>query len=117
MEFRINTDNGFPVDAVMQLYFADENNVILDSLLIPAQQVLAAAPVGPGPDYRVTQPTHARVEARIEQPRLMNLEPTKKVFVVAKCATIYNGTQIVKIYSDYALDVRVGVRAQFKVDF
>jgi hypothetical protein len=37
--------------------------------------------------------------------------------VVAKLATISNGTQIVKIYSDYLLDVRLGARAKFKVNF
>ncbi len=117
MQFRINTENGFPVDGMMQLYFADENMVILDSLLIPAQQVINAAPVGAAPDYRVTGSVHALVETTIEQPRLMNLEPTKKVIVVAKLATIYNGTQIVKIYSDYFLDVRLAARAKFKVEF
>ncbi len=117
MMFRINTENGFPVDGIMQLYFADENDVILDSLLIPAQQTITAAPVGPGPDYRVTEPRFARVEAVIEQPRLGGLAPTAKIIVLGKLNTYSNGTQIVKIYSDYYLDVRLGARAIFNVEF
>lgn len=115
MSFRVNTDNGFPVDGIMQVYFLDQNNVILDSLLVPAQQVISAAAVGAAPDYRVTTHATARVESRIDQPRLTNLEPTQKIVVLAKLATISNGTQIVKIYSDYSLDVRIGVRAKFNV--
>jgi hypothetical protein len=118
LEFRINTDNGFPVDGIMQLYFLDPNGVILDSVLIdPTLQVINAAPVGPAPDYRVTGSRQARVVARIEQPRLVNLEPTSQCVVWAKLWTVSNGTEIVKIYSDYFLDVRVGVHAKFNVDF
>jgi|GEM_PF-456807 len=117
MSFRVNTDNYFPVDGTIQVYFLDGSNVILDSLLIPAQQVIHAAPVGAGPDYRVTTAVHAMVESRIDQPRLTNLEPTRKVVVVGKLATISNGTQIVKIYSDYYLDFRLGIRAKFNVEF
>lgn len=117
MLFRVNTDNGFPVDGTMQVYFLDGGNNVLDSLLIPSQQVIAAAPVGPGPDYRVTGTVPARVETIIEQPRLSNLEPTKRIVVVARLATITNGTEIVKIYSDYFLDVRMAARAKFNVNF
>ncbi len=117
MSFRVNTLNGFPVDGTMQVYFLDGANNILDSLLIPSQQVIAAAPVGPGPDYRVTSTVPARVEATIEQARLLNMEPTKKIVVLARLATLSNGTEIVKIYSDYSLDVRLGARAKFNVNF
>jgi hypothetical protein len=117
MMFRVNTDNGFPVDGIMQVYFLDGSNNVLDSLLVPAQQVISAAPVGPGPDYRVTGPVHAMVETTLEQPRLMNLEPTKKIVVLARLATISNGSEIVKIYSDYNLDVRLAARAKFNVNF
>ena len=116
MSFRVNTENGFPVDGTMQVYFLDENNLLLDSLLIPAQQVINAAPVGAGPDYRVSSTVHAMVEARIDQPRLSNLAGTTQVVVLARLATVSNGTQIVKIYSDYYLDVRLGARAQFSFD-
>lgn len=116
MSFRVNTENGFPVDGTMQVYFLDENNQLLDSLLIPAQQVISAAPVGPAPDYRVTSTVHSMVETRIDQPRLSNLSTTAKVLVLARLATLSNGTQIVKIYSDYYLDVRLGGRAQFTFD-
>jgi hypothetical protein len=119
MSIRVNTENGFPVDGKLQIYFLDDNNVIIDSLFLVEsdQQVINAAPVGAGPDYRVTQSSSKMTEVRLEQPRLTGLEPTAKIVVLGRMATIQNGTELVKIYSDYLLDVRLGARAKFNVNF
>jgi hypothetical protein len=117
MSFRINADNGFPVDAVMQIYFLSASNVFLDSLLIPAQQVISAAHVGSAPDYRVTDKIHTYTEATISQPRLNNLDPTEKILIRAQCNTVNTGSELTKFYSDYTLDVKLAARAKFSIPF
>ena len=112
---RFNIENHFPVDAVVQAYFLDENDVILDSLITPPELIVTAAPVGLGPEYRVTSSTFKRTETRIEQPRISRLKPTTKIVFLGKMATISSGTELVKIYSDYYLDVRLAVRAGFNI--
>lgn len=115
--FRINTNNGFPVDAIQQVYFLNEHGVILDSLLVPEQQVVIAAPVGGAPDYRVTEFRHKLTEATIYQDRLVNLKGTKKALIKARLNTLNAGSQQVKIYSDYILELRVAFRAKFRINY
>ncbi|MEI6766208.1 MAG: hypothetical protein WCM76_11235 [Bacteroidota bacterium] len=117
MTFRINADNGFPVDAVMQIYFLSASNVFLDSLLIPAQQVISAAHVGSAPDYRVYDKIHTYTETTISQPRLNNLNPTEKILIRAVCNTVNNGSELTKFYSEYTLDVKLAARAKFSIPF
>jgi len=115
IDFRINTTNGFPVDATIQLYFMDKFNNVLDSMLTPAQQSLTAALADGSPDYLVYQSSHKLTESHFVKSRLTNLKTTEKVLVRASLKTAQSGTQIVKFYSFYNLEVRVGVRAKFNV--
>jgi hypothetical protein len=118
LSFRISAENGFPVEAIEQIYFLDEQDNVLDSILAPGTQVLLAAPVGPGPDYRVTGKTSKITDAIIEQPRISNLKSVKKVVFYSHCSTIgAQNNQIVKMYSDYYVDVHMSARAKFHVNF
>lgn len=112
VKFKINTDNGFPIDARVQLYFVDSLYHKIDSLLSPFEQVVFAAPIGPPPEYRVTASNHKYVETMIYKDRLTNLKNTYKILVYTRLATINGGASIVKIYSDYTIDVKVGIQAQ-----
>ncbi len=112
VKFKINTDNGFPIDARVQIYFVDSLYHKIDSLLSPFEQIIYAAPIGPSPDYRVTSTNHKYVETTVYKNRLTNLKNTYKMFVYSKLATINNGASTVKIYSDYNIDVKLGIQAQ-----
>jgi hypothetical protein len=112
IKFKINTDNGFPIDARVQIYFVDSLYNKIDSLLAPFEQIIFAAPIGPPPDYRVTATNHKYVETTIYKNRLTALKNTDKMLIYSKMATINNGTSIVKIYSNYSIDVKLGVQVQ-----
>lgn len=113
--FKINTDNGFPVDASMQVYFADSNYTKIDSLLVPIQQVISSAAVGPPPDLKVISPTHKLTTTRIEHDRIIGLKNVKYLFIFAKLDTYdASNNTIIKMYSDYNLDVKIGMQAQIK---
>jgi hypothetical protein len=112
--FKINTMNGFPVDATMQIYFADSVYNVKDSLLLPLDQVIASGVVGSPPDYKVIAPTHKYVSSLMDKSRLAHLNDVSKLLVYCKLATVNNGNDIVKFYSDYNVDVKVGVQAQAK---
>lgn len=66
-ELAAKLTNGFPCTAYVQLYVADENLSIFDSL-IPApdfserRRLILAATVSDGPDYRVTAPREGNVQ-------------------------------------------------------
>lgn len=114
IRFKINTLNGFPVDATMQVYFADSNYVVLDSLLVPLQQVITGGIIGP-PDNKVISPTYRHVETVIGSDRIAGLDDTKYMFIKATLATSDNGGVSVRFYSDYNLDVKIGAQAQLKI--
>jgi hypothetical protein len=119
--FRINTQNAFPAEARMQVYFIDPDNIIIDSLMTPLQQVVAAAPVGPGPDYRTTTSVHKLTETMFEGERVKRLANVEKVIVKGYLNTTNcyssGSTQLVKFYSDYGLDTHISFRAILNVEY
>jgi hypothetical protein len=117
MLFKINTSNGFPVEAIQQLLFLDDSDHVIDSLLTPEQQTLSPAPVGVSPDYKVTSSVLKLTEISLYQDRIFRLKNCKKIIVRAKLKTTQSGTQPVKFYSDYSINVRVGLRIKFKVNY
>lgn len=114
--FKINILNGFPIDAKMQIYITDSLYNPLDSLFTGEQIVVSAANVGGAPDYRVTTSTLKYTEVNLSQSRLTNLTHAKKMLIRSKLNTTNNGNDIMKIYSDYLIDVRMAVQAQLKVN-
>lgn len=115
MKFKFNLLNGFPINAYMQVYLADSNHVVLDSLLQPMQRVIAAGITGPAPDYKVTTPTRKITEVTLDKSRLEKIFRTKYLILKAEVETANGGTTTVKIYSDYFIDVKIGTRTQLKV--
>lgn len=112
--FKLYTNNMFPIDGTVQIYFCDSLNNRLDSLLNPVDQILMSATPGPGPGYIVSSPVAKTVSQTIAGTRIGNLENTKKIVVTAWLDTYNAGTQLVKIYSYYKLDVRLSAQAQLK---
>jgi len=112
--FKLYTNNMFPVDGIVQLYFCDSLNNRIDSLLNPVDQALMAATPGPAPDYIVTHPVSKLISQTITGPRVQNLEGTRKIVVSARLSTYNAGTELVKIYSYYKLDVRLSAQVQLK---
>ncbi|MFA4851322.1 MAG: hypothetical protein WC599_02280 [Bacteroidales bacterium] len=112
--FKINTTNGFPIDVNMQVYFADSLGNKLDSLFVPIEQVISSGIVGPAPDYRVTSPTHKHTESHLDENKLSHLGNTKKLILYTRLTTINNGSSIIKLYSDYDIDVKIGMQVKIK---
>ncbi len=114
VKFKTNTLNGFPIDVIMQVYFADSANIKLDSMFVPAEQVINSGIIGPAPDYKVITPTHKASTVQINQDKLSHLGNTKKLIIHAHLSTANNGATVIKFYSDYDIDVKIGVQAQLK---
>ena len=111
--FVINTYNGFPVNTRMQLDFVDFNGVIVDSLFYAGQElVMAAAPLGPAPVLRVTGRTHQVTEVAVDKARLDKIATATELIVRGELTTTNNGTALVKIYSDYTIEIKLAVRAK-----
>lgn len=111
--FRLNIENGFPVEAKVQVYFTDENLNILDSLINTGQQVISSGAVNN--NGRITEPNRVITDIHFPEEKINNLYGTKKVIVTGTLSTSNTGSVPVKIYADYSMDVRLGMQATLKV--
>jgi len=110
--------NGFPFDVDLQIYFVDSLYSKIDSLIVPNQIVLKSGIVNTtigDPNYgKVISPSATILDAVLTRPRLLNLKPSKYLLIKAIANTANGGTTNVKIYSDYKLDVKLGLQVQVK---
>ena len=115
--FRSYISNGFPCDVRVQVYFADstKNYQVIDSLVIPAQIVMPAASIdGNGV---VTSPSIKTTDVTMDAFRMARLKNATHILTRGDASTNNNGTQDVKIYDFYKLDVKLGVQAKLKINF
>jgi hypothetical protein len=107
--------NGFPLEANVQVYFADSLGLVIDSLMQNNQILMPGAPVNIA--GRVTGPTENTTEINYPAAKIANLSKVRKVYVKATTATSTyqnNPNTIVKIYGDYRLEVKISGRAKLK---
>lgn len=113
--FKINTDNGFPLDADLQIYFTDSNMHRLDSLTVPGQNIIASGIVNGAGD--VIAPTHKTTSILVDEKRFTYIKKrTTKALVLAKLITTGLGSKDVKILSTYKVDVKLGLLLNLKIE-
>ena len=117
VQLNVITDNEFPVDANLQLYFADSNGVAFDSVFSTGRQLLKSAPVGAAPDYRTTGKSHNITKVPLNEHQIDSYIKAKKLLISAEISTFDQGTKVVKIYSDYSLYVEVSAKVEVEQDF
>jgi len=111
--FIINTYNGFPCDVFMQLLFADANGIIIDSLFTTGEsQAISSGVIGPAPGLRVMAPTHTITEIYVDNDRLDKIGSATRVVIKGRLTTSSLGVPMVKVYSDYIIEVKLAVRAE-----
>ena len=118
---RVITTNGFPVDVNLQLIFTDTLYNRIDSLYLTGDdnQIISSGILGVAPDYRVIMPYIKRSETTISGERInyMIAHDVKKVLLKAVLNTANNHGTDVKFFSDYAIDVKVGVKTHLKIKY
>ncbi len=113
--FRINVENGFPADAYVQVYFADSNNVIVDSLLNDASQFVVASGLLDA-NNRVILPNRQLRDEEFNKARLERIYAAKKLIILSIVNTQNAPIEQVPIYSYYRLNIKIGVRAFLNVE-
>lgn len=106
----ILTNNGLPFDIDLKLVFFDSitsqiNDTIVIDMLDPAIV---------NNDGVVTSPSEKHFEFSLTQQEFSNLSSSNKAIIQATINTSNGGSQFVAFYTDYALDVKLGLRVQYK---
>ena len=108
VEFKVISENGIPLDVGLQIFFADENGVVLDSLFTPSQNILQAAPVdGEGLPTAIAEKT---TFTTFDGLRFENIKAAKLLFLRASFSTVNNGETLVKILSTQEVEIRMGMK-------
>ncbi len=108
IEFKLITENRFPIEMKVQGIFLDENKAVLDSLFFDqALNLDAASEISPG----LLQTTGEKVNyLNFEKDRLDNIRRTRSMaFRVFMTSTEQNNESI-WIYDSYGMDVRMGAK-------
>ncbi|MBL4656499.1 MAG: hypothetical protein JKX73_00750 [Flavobacteriales bacterium] len=115
--FMVNTYNGFPCDAEIQLIFIDTiTGEKVDSLFPAGQELfLSAAPIGPAPALRVLSEKHKVTEVFVNRAKLDNIAKANKVIVRGQILTNDNGATSIKLYSDYTIEIKLAVKAKLQI--
>lgn len=111
MTIRTFIKNGFPFDAKWQVYFADNNFQVLDSLVTSGNMFMPSATVNLN-NGKVKEPSTALHDNSLDRSRILKIMNTKYMIIKANAATYQNGSVNVKIYGDYKFDVNLGVIAK-----
>ncbi len=108
VEFKIISENGIPLEVMAQIYFVNEANEILDSLFQFEERVLEAAPVdGNG---EATSKMEKVSFAKMDAARFNNIRKANRILVASAFETYNDGQQLVKIYADQVVELRMGMR-------
>lgn len=114
--FRVYVENAFPLNADMQIYFADTAHVILDSLLVN-RSLIPSAQVGSAPQYYTSAPGTKSLDIVVNKSRLEKLSHSKWLIVYARLRSFDSPNIFVKLYSNQYLYVTVGTRIKIKAEY
>lgn len=113
-ELQMLMKNGMPLEAHVQVYFADQFMNITDSLFDGMGTILPSGKPGPAPDYRVMAPAVERTYIKRDKEQINKILDAENVIIHILGATKNLGTSTVKVYSDYNINVKISMRARYK---
>jgi len=107
-EFKIITKNEMSLGVDLQLYFADENNQVLDSLLVDGQQLLKAAPADMEGNALESEEITTFID--FDRDRFSKVKEAKRILINAAFTTWQDGSVPVIIKADEGVSVRMGMK-------
>jgi len=108
IEFKIVSENGIPLDVGLQIYFADQNGTVLDSLFTPAKNVLEAAPVDA--EGLPTEKAEKTIFTSFDATRFEQIKSAKFLYLSTAFSTADNGGTVVKVLSTQDVNIRMGMK-------
>lgn len=117
IDINLNTLNYFPLESRLQIYFADSNKVVYDSIFSGTTEIVGAALVGPPPAYRADIPTHKLSKIKLSNEKLQHFKDANFIIISSTSNTYDAGNKIVKIYSDYKISVELSAKGEYKTNY
>lgn len=116
IEFKMVVDNQIPLGIDVQMYFADANEIIIDSLYTGSTNILSPAPVNQSGDVTGTE-TETVTFATIDAAKFNRIKDAKKLIVEGSfftTAASTNNPSIVNLKADQEVNIRMGMKVGTK---
>jgi hypothetical protein len=113
VELLVKMNNGFPFDGNLNMYFADKYGVIKDSI-VTNQFISSAIPDVNG---KTVTNTIASSSVKLTSAQLQNMKAQNlnNIIVIFHLSTYNNGSQVVKVYSDYESQIGLSAKLKLKI--
>ncbi len=111
--FRLNVDNGFPTEAVLQVYFADITQSPFDSLFTDGPLIIPPAEINA--NGKVTSSNRGQYDVELNNRQLNELGAVNYLIVKGGVYTTRQDIDTVKFYPGYRISVQIGLRAGLDV--
>jgi hypothetical protein len=109
--FKVNVNNGFPFELASQIYFADENYVVIDSISNEGLSIVAGNSTN-----GTNSPVLTENEIVVEKQKISNLIKSKYLIPRFEFnSRNASSGETVKLYPTYAIGLKLGARAKFKI--
>jgi hypothetical protein len=107
-------NNGFPMDIGINIDFVDSLYNVKHTLSpgVAYADVIPSASIDVS-NGKVTQSTKKTTDFMLNKTQIGYLSTVKYIIVRGKANTTNNGIPNVKIYADYKLDLRMGIKGDF----
>ena len=109
--FTLFTTNSFPLTATLQVYFADANYLIVDSLFDQQTPVIEAGSMSL-PTLRVLTPVRTTTTIHVNESRINHIRQAKYAIIRATLQTASQPNSV-KIYSDYKLNFKLNANLTY----
>jgi hypothetical protein len=113
--FRLTSINGFPLDADIQIYFFDENQNFLDSLIYEDTRLVKSGVVDT--TGKVVEDTESIVDVALDKNRLIGIAGTTNIRMRATLNTPTNPNPSVRIFEDDQITLKLFVQTEFALTF
>ncbi len=104
-------ENGFPINANLELIFLDNNGLFIDQLSTPT--VISGALTN-STENKVTQSQKSKLVYNLPENKLLNIQKAGKIIFKVSFATNPEG-KFVKLYSDYTMKFKIIGDITYKV--
>ena len=108
VEFKLVTENELPVGIDLQAYFVDAQGTVLDSLLTNTDRLIVAADVDP--DGEPTGEVRNETFIPFDRAAFELVKTADRILLEAAFSTTADGTESVKVYTDDALRIGLGMK-------
>ncbi|MDZ4663939.1 MAG: hypothetical protein SGJ15_03615 [Bacteroidota bacterium] len=111
--FIISAKNGYPFDAVLQAYLVNDQNVVIDSLFVPGNNIIVKGITNT--QHVVIAPSYQRINMPFDNAKLQNIKKSKSIKLKARLNMPIPQPPEISLKDTYEIDIDIIIDVNYKV--